>query len=227
MKTISSTLFHRMFPPERSSASEHPTLIFLHGRGADEEDLLGLAPSLDPDLFLISVRAPFPFPASGGFTWYDVGTMGTPEPETFASSYDRLTAFVGDCIRSYPVDRRRLFLFGFSMGTVMAFSLALTQPDQFRGIVANSGYIPEGTNLTFRWEELQYTDIFLAHGTHDPVIPITAARRAQELLSRSNAHVTYREYPMMHQISEESLTDIAAWMSPRLRPPLTSPGQLP
>lgn len=216
MKTINSTLFHRALAPTHSPVSEHPTLIFLHGRGANEDDLLGLAPSLDPGLLLISARAPYPFPASGGFTWYDVSATGMPDPAKFISSYDRLVAFVNDCISSYPVDSKKVFLFGFSMGTVMAFSLALTLPQYFRGIIANSGYIPEGTHLSFRWQELQKTDIFLAHGTHDPVIPIDFARRAQELLSRSNAGLTYREYPMMHQLSEQSLTDIAAWMAPRL-----------
>jgi len=43
------------------------------------------------------------------------------------------------------------------------------------------------------------------------VIPVQMARRAKELFAQSNAMVDYREYPMDHQISDESLNDVAEW----------------
>jgi phospholipase/carboxylesterase len=79
-------------------------------------------------------------------------------------------------------------------------------------MVAHSGYIPEEMNLTFRWRELGGTEFFVAHGIHDPIIPIHLAQRAQELLTQAEARVTYKEYPMAHQITEESLADVSAWL---------------
>jgi phospholipase/carboxylesterase len=99
------------------------------------------------------------------------------------------------------------------MGTVMSFALALTHPDRFRGVAANSGYIPEGTHLTFHWQDLSGLHVFITHGQQDPVIPVDFARRARQLFSHSNAQVTYREYQAAHHLSDESLTDIAAWMN--------------
>jgi phospholipase/carboxylesterase len=216
MKNIISTLVHRILPPENSQDITHPTLILLHGRGADEEDLLGLSASLDPRLFMISVRAPFSFPYGGGYTWYDVGAVGVPETTMFRTSYDKLSTFVQDAVHNYPIDPGRVFLFGFSMGTVMAYALALTRPSMFRGVVANSGYVPEGTHLKLRWNELSTVEFFIAHGTQDPVIPITFGRRAHQLLTEARARFTYKEYLMAHQISEESLTDAASWLHQRL-----------
>jgi phospholipase/carboxylesterase len=190
--------------------------MLLHGRGADEEDLLGLADVLDDRLLLLSPRAPYPFGYGGGFTWYDVGEVGEPEPEMFRQSYDRLSIFVSDALARYPIDPAKLFLFGFSMGTVMSFALSLTQPSLFRGVVANSGYVPERTDLRFRWKELERTDFLIIHGTQDPVIPVAFGRRSDELFRTSNAPYQYREYPMAHQISEESLGDINAWLRTRL-----------
>jgi phospholipase/carboxylesterase len=213
MKTIDSTLFHRVLPPGGHTTAIHPTLIMLHGRGADEEDLLGLAPYLDKRLLVVSVRAPFPFPFGGGYTWYDVGAVGTPEPTMFRTSHEKLSAFVQDAVKNYPINPRNLFLLGFSMGTVMSYSLALTQPRIVRGVVANSGYVPEGTHLTLRWNDLSTVEFFVAHGTNDPVIPIQFGRRAKKLLSDAKARFTYKEYPMAHEISEESLTDLAVWLT--------------
>lgn len=188
----------------------------LHGRGADEEDLAGLASYLDDRLLILTVRAPFAFPYAGGYTWYDADTVGRPEPTMFRSSYDKLTTFIKDALDAHPVDQSRIFLLGFSMGAVMAYSLALTSPQMFRGVVANSGYIPEGTHLTFRLNDIGKIEFFIAHGTLDPVIPVTMARRAKELLLNANASLTYKEYPMAHQISEESLADFSFWIKQRL-----------
>ena len=186
----------------------------LHGRGADEEDLLGISHHLDSRLLIISARAPFPF--GGGYTWYDFAAVGTPEPSMFKTSYEKLARFVEDALRHYPADRKNVYLLGFSMGTVMSFAVALTAPELFRGIVANSGYIPEGTHLVYRWNELGSIDFLITHGIHDPVIPVDFGRRSQELLSRSTTRVTYKEYPMGHQMSEESVHDIAVWITQRL-----------
>ncbi len=217
MSEIPTTLEHRVLLPEGARAAKHPTLIMLHGRGADEEDLIGLAERYDPRLLVLSVRAPFPFPYGGGFTWYDVGTVGTPEPVMFRQSYDGLSQFVDDALREYPVDPSQVYLLGFSMGTVMAYAISLTRPELFRGIIANSGYVPEGTHLSLRWKELGNLSYFIAHGTEDPVIPIDFAHRAKELFALSNARVEYREYPMGHQISEESLRDSTAFLAGLLK----------
>src|SRR5262245_42082682 len=139
MKPIQSPLLHRVLPPRTSSGDTHPTLILLHGRGADEEDLLGLSEYLDNRFLMLSVRAPYPFSYGGGYMWYEFDGVGSPDPVMFMSSYDKLSEFVDAVLAGYPVDKANLFLLGFSMGTVMSHALALTKPALFRGIVANSG----------------------------------------------------------------------------------------
>lgn len=211
MKTIQASLPHIVLEPEARASGTLPTLIMVHGRGADEEDLPGLAPMLDPRFLILSVRAPFPFPY-GGYTWYEVGEVGSPDPGMFRESHELFVRFVEEIRAGYPVDPSRLFLFGFSMGTVMSYALSLTRPDLVRGVSANSGYVPEGTHLSFRWDGLRDTGFFIAHGTHDPVISVDFGRRARDLFLASNADMTYREYPMGHQISDESIRDVSAWL---------------
>jgi phospholipase/carboxylesterase len=212
MKEILTTLEHRVLLPEGIGAGKHPTVIMLHGRGADEEDLIGLAEHYDSRLLVLSVRAPYPYSYGSGYTWYDVGAVGTPEPVMFRQSYDRLSRFVDDVLHGYPVDLSHVYLLGFSMGTVMAFALSLSRPELFRGVIANSGYVPEGTHLSFRWRELGRIAYFIAHGTEDPVIPIDFARRAKRLFEESNARIEYREYDMGHEISEQSIRDSASFI---------------
>jgi len=211
MRPIHTTLEHRILLPEGPSAARHPAILLMHGRGADEEDLIGLAEQLDPRFLILSARAPYPFP-NGGYTWYDLGAVGAPQPTMFRLSYDRLSQFIEDALSQYPIDRAQVYLLGFSMGTVMAYAEAFTRPSLFRGVAANSGYIPEGTHLTFQWNQLEHLEVFIAHGTLDPVIPIDFARRAKRILEGSNARVSYHEYPMGHEISQESLGDSSAFI---------------
>jgi phospholipase/carboxylesterase len=208
---LNSTLIHRVLRPEGPHAERHPALIMLHGRGADEEDLIDLARQYDPRFLVVSARAPMAYP-SGGFTWYDVGTAGSPEPVTFRASCEKLWQFADDVIASYPVDPAYVFLLGFSMGTVMSYALSLSRPSLFRGVVAQSGYVPEGTHLEFRWGETGHMAYFISHGTDDDVIPVAFARRAKELFHGSPAAITYREYPGGHSIAEECLRDSAAFL---------------
>ena len=217
---ISSTLVHKIRPPAGLAGVKHPALILLHGRGTNEDDLLGLADSLDPRFFIISVRAPFKFDQTfGGYTWYDMHDIGTPYPQQFEESYNRVLQFVLDVKRQYPVDVTRVFLLGFSMGSIMSFALSLTKPELVRGIVAHSGYIHENTSLKFAWDRLQHVSFFVAHGVDDSVIPVHFARRAHELLSKTQADVTYTEYPIPHSISEQSLGDLSVWLQKKLAAP--------
>ena len=212
MKSVESTLFHKISPLPTPGPGPYPGLILLHGRGSDEDDLLGLAPYLDPRLLVVSVRAPFQFPM-GGYTWYSMEEVGNPELSELTESHHRVLQFVEDMPAMYPVDPEQLFLLGFSMGSVMSLAAALTRPAKIRGIVAHSGYVPEYPSLPFDWEHSAHCRFFVAHGVEDPVIPIQFGRRAKALLSEKGVDLTYREYPIAHHVSEESLSEIARWLT--------------
>jgi len=217
---ISSTLVHKVRPPATSSPTKSPALILLHGRGTNEDDLLGLADFLDPRFFIVSARAPYRFEEGhDSYTWFGLQEIGKPDALQFNESLRRLNQFIDDVKTGYPIDPARVFLLGFSMGSIMSFAVALTQPNAVRGIVAHSGYIPESVSLQFAWPQLASLSVFVAHGLHDPVIPIEKARRTQELLSKTGADLTYKEYPIQHTISEESLADLSQWLQKKLDVP--------
>ncbi len=178
----------------------------LHGRGADERDLFGLKDYFDPRLTIYSLRAPNKF-GWGGYTWFDLYEDGTVDEESFLRSKNEILAFIN------TLHTHKLFLLGFSMGAIMSYSIVLTQPNLCKGILALSGFAPLQLEHEYKLNELQNLHIFISHGINDPVIPIFSARKTKELLQRSNANITYNEYRMAHQISEECLMDIKAWMA--------------
>ena len=211
------------FPEDKAEA--YPTVLCLHGRGSNEQDLISLAPYLDERLLWISPRAPLDL--MGGYEWYRLEGIGVPNQATFDAAVETLDRFVAEALAAYPVDPRRLFLLGFSQGSMMSYSLALTQPGRVAGVVAQSGYIPLNWGLKVDTAGLQRKPFILTHGAFDPVIPVEWARQARDYLAQAGADVEYHEFPMEHHVSEESLAAIADWMKKRLQkrghPPLAGP----
>lgn len=204
-------LTHRVHPAAQGTPP-HPGLLLLHGRGTDENDLLPLAPELDPRLFVISARAPLRFPW-GGYMWYDLDRngVGFPEAQSLQHSIDLLEQFIGEILEAYPLDPEGLYLGGFSMGAVMAGTLALLDPERVSGAMVLSGYLPLGADLPFRPQEAEGHPIFQAHGALDPVIPVSFGREARDYLAGTPVDLTYREYPIGHEISYQELSDLSGW----------------
>jgi len=192
----------------------HPVLLLLHGRGANEHDLLPLASSFDPRFLVISARAPLT--RWGGYHWYDLIEMGTPDPVTYARGLAALQRFVAEVLATFPVAADRLFLLGFSQGAMMTGSLLMTQPDTVAGAVMLSGYLPLEQGLPVNTERLAGKPVFVGHGTADQVLPIRHGRETRAYLQSARADLSYHEYAMAHQIGPRERQDVAVWLSEHL-----------
>jgi len=211
----SPSLFSKIAPLSTNESGPHPTLVFLHGRGTDENDLLGLTPNFDPHFLIASVQAPYKFPY-GGYTWFDVDENGVVNIDQLLNSRNSFLRWLDDFQQKYPVDSTKLFLFGFSMGAMMSLAVSLSSPKRFKGIVAHSGLLPQHERLSYRWDDLDALSFFIAHGKQDPIVPIELGRQAHRLLVQANANILYREYPIQHTICDESLLDISTWLKQQI-----------
>jgi phospholipase/carboxylesterase len=196
---------HYIQKPATQQTPDNPTLIMLHGRGADENDLFGMADNMDPRLTIYSLRAPYKY-EWGGFSWFELYNDGSVDEGSFQKSRNDVLHFISD------ISSKKVFLFGFSMGAIMSYAIALTNPGVCSGIACLSGFAPLQLEKEYALRNLHNLHIFASHGINDPVIPIAFARKTKELLDQSNAIVTYNEYDMAHEISEQCFADCAKWL---------------
>jgi phospholipase/carboxylesterase len=210
-----SSLFSKIAPLSSNESGPHPALIFLHGRGTDENDLLELTSYLDPHFLIASVRAPYRF-SYGGYTWFDLDEKSTVNIDQLINSRDSFFQWLDDFLKNNPIDSSRLFLFGFSMGAIMSLAISLSNPKRFKGIVAHSGMLPQDEQLSYQWNDLGNLSFFIAHGSQDPIVPVELGRQAHRRLLQANADVIYREYPIQHTISDESLSDVSIWLQKQI-----------
>jgi phospholipase/carboxylesterase len=196
-----------------------PLLLLLHGVGSNEHDLFSLAPYLDRRLLILSLRAPYTL-APGSYAWFQVDF--TPQgsvidPAQAEASRKALIAFINEAVPAYGADPKQVYLMGFSQGAIMSASVTLTQPELIAAAVLMSGRIlPQVEPLIAPPEKLQGLPFLVVHGTADTVLPISHGRASRQLLSSLPVQLEYREYPMGHEVSPESLNDVANWLSAHL-----------
>ena len=224
LEPVQANLHHELIPP-RTRADAYPTLVLLHGRGDSAAGIAPLAYEFErDDLLVISVQAPLELGGvmAGGYEWYRLREPRRLDEATLRSSLDALGEFLDAVTAAYPIDPERLVLLGFSQGAVMSLGAQALRPDSVAGVIALSGYFPievepDAGNLVGR-------PAFVAHGTHDDIIPVEAGRRTRDLLERHGVDLTYREYPMAHQVSAEEMAEARAWLNQLfgpVRPPTT------
>lgn len=139
-----------------ASGTTKSVVIFLHGYGADGNDLIGLAPHLAralPDTTFYSPNAPFPCEMSPfGRQWFSLAEYD-PEflrraPETMSGALAAMAegarksaAYVNDFIdhvmETHGVSADKVALVGFSQGTMMSLQ---TAPDVMMKLPALSAF---------------------------------------------------------------------------------------
>ncbi|HEX9445826.1 MAG TPA: alpha/beta hydrolase-fold protein [Candidatus Binatia bacterium] len=219
-------LAHAIFEP--SGDGPHPAILALHGWGAGAQDLLGLAPYLSDGRFLtICPQGPLEVPLGPhavGYGWFPL-TMGRPpDLPAILSARDRLRAFLDSALERYPIDRKKLVVLGFSQGGVMAYGLALAEPERFAAVAVLSSWLPKELAALFSAVDAKdgkkLPPVLVQHGARDELIQIERARESIETLRPLGADAAYREYDMAHEISAKSLADLSAWLEEKVLSPL-------
>jgi phospholipase/carboxylesterase len=208
---------------ERPAEGEPGGLLVLHhGRGTDENDLLSLGDVLDPErrLHVVTPRGPLTLPGWPGYHWYVVPRVGYPDPDTFWAAFRALDEFHDELWERTGIGPDRTVFGGFSMGSVMSYSLGLSGDRPVpAGLLVFSGFIP----VVEGWEPdlagRRGMPVFIAHGRRDPVMDISFARQARELLEGAGLDVEYHESDAAHHIDPAHVPGAVDWVRKRFEMP--------
>jgi phospholipase/carboxylesterase len=210
MSEIPLEFVHR--EPEGESES---ALFVLHGRGADEQDLLPVADRLPGDRHVVSFRAPDRL--QGGYTWYDLDLSAgglensQPDAEGFRRSLDLVAESVDAAVDTFDLNADRLGLLGFSQGAISALSLLLEDPDRFRWAAAHHGYLAE-SHADHDPAGIEGKPVFVAGGTSDQIIPVQRSEAAADRLRAVGADVTFGAFQTGHGIGREELASLVSFV---------------
>jgi phospholipase/carboxylesterase len=199
-------------------------VIWLHGLGADGHDFEPMVPELNlpftarfvfphAPVLPVSINAGMPMRA-----WYDIfGLSGdVQEDATRIRASAAAVAKLIDREIERGMSSERIVLAGFSQGGAVALHAALREPRTLAGVIALSTYLPIAETVAAeRSPANARLPILMAHGTSDPVLPLTLGEMSRQMLVNLGYDVEWHTYPMAHAVCADEVAAIAAWLMVR------------
>ena len=199
------------------------SVIWLHGLGADGNDFAPLVPAMQlPESLAVRFVFPHapvqPVTINGGMamrSWYDIlePTLVRREDEAgiLASEQAIHTLIEHEIARGIPSEN--ILLAGFSQGCAMTLHTGLRFPKRLAGLIGLSGYLPLADRAAAAFHPANRdTPMFVAHGSHDPVVALERGLASKDLLLAHGYNVQWHTYPMAHSVCPEEVGDIARFM---------------
>ena len=211
-----------------TGANPKGSIIWMHGLGADCWDFVSIVKELglpdDLPLRFIFPQAPTrPITINNGQVmpgWYDISMAELhrkPDEAGVRQSQAAIEQLIRREIeRGIPADK--IILAGFSQGGAIALQTGLRCREALGGIMALSTYLTLDDSLAAEATIANANiPILMAHGTQDPLIPLSLAVASRTKMEARGYKVEWREYPMPHSICMEEVEDIGGWIQARFK----------
>lgn len=194
-------------------------VIWMHGLGADAQDMVGLAEALNISVPLrhVFLDAPVrPVTLNQGLSmraWYDILGVSVADRE------DREGIIASEVIIRQVINQQvaagfspqTIFLAGFSQGGAMALFTGLQHNTALAGIIALSGYLPLATEINGQLDK--QTPFFVGIGQYDAVVlPTWTQASLMHIKAAGYERITLHTYPIGHGVSAEEIEHLSLWI---------------
>lgn len=202
-------------PTDYQPLYHYPLIVLIHGTCGNEEQISRLAPRLSRRNYIaISLRGT----QSTGrrddgrliYSW-DCATDENNQTTEY------LLAAVEHTQRSYNIHAKQIFLVGVSEGAEVAYRVGFGIADRIGGIVGINGSIPQSSGFAPKdLNSVHRLPVLIAHGTANPIVPLSTAKKDYRLLATAGAEVRFASYPTTHRIHPNMLRDVNRWIIARV-----------
>lgn len=204
------------------------TVIWMHGLGADGYDFVPVIEQFrnlkNKDIKFILPHAPIRsitinnnMKMRGWFDIYSFDRSSNQDIDGINDSKNLIYDIINNENQFHNIPYENISLAGFSQGGALALFTGLTFPKKLNSILALSCYLPVHQDfLKARTDENITTPIFLAHGIHDPIIPLHFSSESRDILEKLNYNVLFTEYQMEHSVCTQEIKDIDSFYTKHL-----------
>jgi predicted peptidase len=191
-------VLYRFAAPEKTEEEKsYPLILFLHGsgqRGTDNKaqlkhsvaDILKGAAELKKPVYLIAPQCPpgrwWSEPAPG---WLTLKNAGGKDP-----LMDAVLALVQDTAGKYPIDRKRIYITGNSMGGFGTWDMLARSPQTWAAAIPVCG----GGDPKTAWK-FKDVPIRIFHGDPDDVVPTKSSQLMADALRKAGSKAELTLYP--------------------------------
>ena len=203
--TDAATFVHRYVTSEADAA---PTLLLLHGTGADENSLVPLGRDLVPEANLLSPRGKVL--EHGMPRFFRRIAVGVFDVEDLIARTHELADFVVEASSTYGFDPSTVIAVGFSNGANIAASLLLLRPGVLSAAVLFKAQLPLEPEER---PDLSGTSVFISAGRADELIDPAETEALVELLRAAGAVVDVHWQEGGHALILEEVEAARVWLA--------------
>ncbi|MDD2709304.1 MAG: prolyl oligopeptidase family serine peptidase [Verrucomicrobiae bacterium] len=212
---------YRLFVPENPGKENLPLIVHFHGAGSRGNDNLKQITwtkcfatkemQARHPCFILAPQCPDPL------RWVDTDwALLKHQMPPITAEMQNAVEIIEEVLAKYPVDRRRIYLTGQSMGGFAVWDILCRRPDLFAAAVPVCGGGDES-----KAPLIKDIPIWAFHGAKDPTVKVERSRNMIEALKKAGGAPLYTEYPDVEHSAwvpaykEEKLPD---WLFGQTKP---------
>lgn len=188
--------YRLLSPATVEPGKKYPIVLFLHGageRGDDNEAQLKYFPTW---MAAAKMREKYPCfiiapQCRDRKTWSQANWAAKDSDAMPKEPTDQMRVAIGildNAMKTLPIDDRRAYLTGLSMGGYGSWELAMRQPDRFAAVVPICGGGDESQAA-----RIAKLPVWAWHGDADNAVPVERSRRMIEALKKAGGEPKYTE----------------------------------
>lgn len=186
----------------KALTAESKVLILLHGRGANAEDILGLAQHLAVKDFHLEA------PQATNHTWYPYSFLVPPsQNEPWLSSALELLKEIVNDVKAKGVAAKNIYFAGFSQGACLTLEFVTRNADKYGGVAAFTGGLIGDKIYEENYQgDFGGTPVFIGSSDPDPHVPVERVNASVAIVEKMNAKVMKKIYHGMgHTIIQDEI----------------------
>lgn len=207
---------HALFAPlHYEPGYAYPLIIWLHGLGGDERQLMRIMPQISMRNYVAIAPRGTSEAGDGdraGYRWAE-GDRQVLDAE------QRIFDCMAVAKQKLHVAEHRIFLGGFDCGATLALRVGLAHPEHFAGVISLCGALPRGQTPLCNLSQARRLPVLLAVGRKSLQYSPEAACEDLRLLHAAGMTVTLREYPSGQELSPQMLGDMDRWIIDQITRP--------
>lgn len=191
---------------KKGTNPEKPVLLLLHGTGGNERSLLSLAPMIESEASVLSVRGNVS--EQGMPRFFKRLSEGIFDEEDLVFRTNELNEFLNEASLKYEFNRDNIVAIGYSNGANIAASLLYHFKDALTGAILHHPMVPL---RSIELPDLSGKKVFIAAGTNDPISPVQEAEELQQMLESASASVAVHWEDQGHQLTGSEVEAARRW----------------
>ncbi len=190
----------------------YPLIVWLHADSQKATQLQSILPEISMQNYVgVAPQAPV-----GNF---QCGYHWEQDYDSIQAAQESVFAAIEVACSRFNIAKHRIFLAGLGGGGTMALRIAMKQPDQFAGVIALNGPMPEGNSVLSRWKEARQLPVFWAHhqASQGKTSAVAMCRNFQELFTYGFLNLVAREYPTLKNLESLAPREVNKWIMEQIQ----------